>query len=262
MLSLLEKYKPCIRELSYSDIGKEIIRIGYIQDNKNWIGDIMVLIELNKVCSVCGSNINTYTYECGEICMKELETRFICREKFQLFGFDIKINDEGTYGWALLNDIKNMGFIEPYTDNLNPFLGLTFPIIDEPDVDGIDNLKQMIKKLKDNKITYTDNIGNNILKRYFHGQLTDNDIYDKLKLNIKSKTPDWVIKLSKCIDIETKKSNDCCIICRENKKKICAVPCGHISTCSKCSLLIYEHKKLKCPICRFDIREMIEVYFS
>lgn len=49
-----------------------------------------------------------------------------------------------------------------------------------------------------------------------------------------------------------------CVICIENPASICAVPCGHIAVCDKCSTKL----KKKCVICNDKYTQIIKVYNS
>lgn len=82
--------------------------------------------------------------------------------------------------------------------------------------------------------------------------------YQKIK-NTDGQIPDWALKLTECKDI--KSDDNQCVICLENKRKICSVPCGHITVCGVCAFISYGRGEMKCLICRAKIEKFIEIYF-
>ena len=73
--------------------------------------------------------------------------------------------------------------------------------------------------------------------------------------------PNWVLKLTECKDEEG--TDNYCVICLTNKKKICAIPCMHMSSCAECALILCNAKDItdmKCPICRETIKEWREIF--
>ncbi|KAK7582361.1 hypothetical protein V9T40_013806 [Parthenolecanium corni] len=46
-----------------------------------------------------------------------------------------------------------------------------------------------------------------------------------------------------------------CVICLEKQSNIVFLPCGHLCTCSNCSLCVNQ-----CPLCRCDIESKMQVY--
>jgi len=58
-------------------------------------------------------------------------------------------------------------------------------------------------------------------------------------------------------DAEALEDDAACVICMENKKTTCAVPCGHKILCNSCSReAVFE----TCPICRTPCDKIIRVY--
>lgn len=47
-----------------------------------------------------------------------------------------------------------------------------------------------------------------------------------------------------------------CVICIDNLKEICLLPCAHLLLCEKCSETIYE----ECPLCKSKICQKIKVF--
>jgi hypothetical protein len=58
-------------------------------------------------------------------------------------------------------------------------------------------------------------------------------------------------------DAEALEDDAACVICMENKKTTCAVPCGHKILCNSCSR---EADFETCPICRTPCDKIIRVY--
>jgi hypothetical protein len=55
------------------------------------------------------------------------------------------------------------------------------------------------------------------------------------------------------------------IIYFESSKFYAFVPCGHVALCLKCSKTLHQENNvtgrfIKCPMCRKDIREVIQIY--
>lgn len=50
-----------------------------------------------------------------------------------------------------------------------------------------------------------------------------------------------------------------CVICMSEKTTCIIVPCGHKCLCSKCSISLRKDYSSKCPICRIEITNSIEV---
>lgn len=49
-----------------------------------------------------------------------------------------------------------------------------------------------------------------------------------------------------------------CAICYEKQISVMVLPCRHVSMCSQCSIKLESNAK--CPICRKDVEESIEIY--
>ncbi|XP_063538072.1 death-associated inhibitor of apoptosis 2-like [Cydia strobilella] len=47
-----------------------------------------------------------------------------------------------------------------------------------------------------------------------------------------------------------------CKVCMEDELNVCLVPCGHIVTCAKCSMVIS-----KCVVCRSKIDKRVRIYY-
>jgi hypothetical protein len=59
--------------------------------------------------------------------------------------------------------------------------------------------------------------------------------------------------------------NTICIICMTNKRVVVFIPCSHMVYCGSCAKLTHtkaENSLVKCPICRVDITQMINVIQS
>jgi hypothetical protein len=65
-------------------------------------------------------------------------------------------------------------------------------------------------------------------------------------------------------DTTAELDGEACSICLTNKKVVMIVPCGHMCLCRTCSrefaASLSKSEKRACPLCREDIREIIEVY--
>ena len=64
------------------------------------------------------------------------------------------------------------------------------------------------------------------------------------------------VKNTKMIDTQE------CVICMSEKTTCIIVPCGHKCLCSICSITLRKNYSSKCPICRIDITNSIEVIQS
>lgn len=66
------------------------------------------------------------------------------------------------------------------------------------------------------------------------------------------------------IDInDTKCENDGengCVICYENKRIYCFVPCGHHIVCGGCAKSIHESTNRICPLCRKKYTNIIKIF--
>ncbi len=58
-------------------------------------------------------------------------------------------------------------------------------------------------------------------------------------------------------DREAAQDATACVVCLDNKKTSCAVPCGHLILCNSCSR---EADFETCPICRAPCEKIIRVY--
>ena len=56
---------------------------------------------------------------------------------------------------------------------------------------------------------------------------------------------------------EEKKDEHLCCICLENKADIVFIPCGHLSTCGRCTTNIKD-----CCVCRTNITQCVKVFLS
>lgn len=57
--------------------------------------------------------------------------------------------------------------------------------------------------------------------------------------------------------VEEKKDDHLCCICLENKADIVFIPCGHLSTCGRCTTNIKD-----CCVCRTNITQCVKVFLS
>lgn len=80
-----------------------------------------------------------------------------------------------------------------------------------------------------------------------------------MELSMKEKFKDFIPDDDDVIEMSNSKV---CSICMSDKAEIAFIPCGHISTCQKCS----EHIKndvrdnRKCPICRKYVKDLLKIY--
>ncbi|CUG86707.1 Hypothetical protein, putative [Bodo saltans] len=51
-----------------------------------------------------------------------------------------------------------------------------------------------------------------------------------------------------------------CVICMDNSKTYCALPCRHLLFCDACVQAFSRQKKQECPICRAAISDLFEIY--
>jgi len=66
-------------------------------------------------------------------------------------------------------------------------------------------------------------------------------------------------RLAEICDTKTDDEKDQCSVCSENARVIALVPCGHRSTCAKCTIHLLQGNKL-CPICRREIVDFLRVF--
>jgi hypothetical protein len=61
-------------------------------------------------------------------------------------------------------------------------------------------------------------------------------------------------------------NNNMCSICLEHPRTQVCFPCGHTCTCQSCSLKLIEltrnNNLAECPICRGDVQQFMELFFS
>lgn len=90
---------------------------------------------------------------------------------------------------------------------------------------------------------------------------TQEKIVYKDKIIYRDKEPDKksAVYLDVKEDIETENDNERCSVCFTNKKSVLYTPCNHITCCNQCSRTLIT-KKLECPVCRTEIKQMINVY--
>ena len=50
-------------------------------------------------------------------------------------------------------------------------------------------------------------------------------------------------------------SDNLCVLCLTEEKKLACIPCGHLSTCVPCG-----HSLRSCPICRRGIDAFVRIY--
>ena len=51
-----------------------------------------------------------------------------------------------------------------------------------------------------------------------------------------------------------------CVVCLDEKKEICLVPCGHVCVCSFCANTLFSQAERLCPVCRHVIEAKCKVY--
>ena len=51
-----------------------------------------------------------------------------------------------------------------------------------------------------------------------------------------------------------------CVVCLNEKKEICLVPCGHVCVCSFCAEVLFSQAERLCPVCRCIIEAKCKVY--
>lgn len=213
-----------------------------------------------------------------------------------------KITDYDSNDWVVVEEVRNIKPIRVTGDTyltdqftnrlseLNPFLKLKFNILCTNYSISLVNLKEAIDILNSHHVDIEDSLVYTYLQEYYVGIISKTDFLDKIGILI-SRTPEydtsqpiprvifqthnsknsvntyanieekkWVSKLKKCIDKEVAENQ--CVICITNEKKICAFPCGHLSSCASCVLKLYELNNMKCPICRSDVKKWHEIFMS
>ncbi|KAL8139784.1 hypothetical protein V2J09_005805 [Rumex salicifolius] len=53
-----------------------------------------------------------------------------------------------------------------------------------------------------------------------------------------------------------------CVLCLQRRRQSAFVPCGHMITCYRCSLLVERDLNPKCPICRQPVHSSVRIYAS
>ena len=65
-------------------------------------------------------------------------------------------------------------------------------------------------------------------------------------------------KLSHVKDSAGPESDDC-VVCWAHDKDVGCIPCGHVAMCKSCSKAVMAQSGL-CPVCRQNIREIVQLY--
>ncbi|KAF0690682.1 Aste57867_17937 [Aphanomyces stellatus] len=50
-----------------------------------------------------------------------------------------------------------------------------------------------------------------------------------------------------------------CVVCFDGPQNAVCVPCGHAAVCMKCADMV-QHSTKQCPVCRAEVREVIQLY--
>nr|UYX49715.1 alk-exo [Darna trima granulovirus] len=92
--------------------------------------------------------------------------------------------------------------------------------------------------------------GENYVKKINNEQIVEIENKNEIEENVEECKDDRLDKTE---------SNNLCVICLENPKNMCILPCKHISMCGKCMCILPNHN---CPICRNPFDKAVEVYLS
>ena len=62
-------------------------------------------------------------------------------------------------------------------------------------------------------------------------------------------------------DAEQQASNTahCCVVCRENQRRVAAYPCGHYYACHECAARAFALER-RCAVCKLDVAAFHEVF--
>ncbi|AAM70284.1 inhibitor of apoptosis 1 [Phthorimaea operculella granulovirus] len=72
-----------------------------------------------------------------------------------------------------------------------------------------------------------------------------------------------IVEQEKNDNEENCSSNDLmCVICLENRRNMCLVPCKHFVLCTKCAQKIMYRPNRKCPLCRVFFTHALQIYMS
>ena len=53
--------------------------------------------------------------------------------------------------------------------------------------------------------------------------------------------------------------SDDCVVCWAHEKDVVCIPCGHVAMCKSCSKAVMQQSGL-CPVCRQEVREIIQLF--
>jgi hypothetical protein len=68
-----------------------------------------------------------------------------------------------------------------------------------------------------------------------------------------------VSSINKINDEKTEDSTNACVICAEYVKNHASIPCGHLITCTRCTLKLEGYDQ-RCPMCRVPHTQLLRIF--
>lgn len=118
----------------------------------------------------------------------------------------------------------------------------------------------------DNKmVTEMDNIGDQIIEADDDDQGLE---VDATVLNVAVDTTNRLLELENQLHVlQQAAALSICVICKDNQRNRCLLPCRHLAVCEDCSLELIRlgngnrHGLFRCPVCRGDVTEVQAQFF-